>query len=305
MAGENCLINSERLRAFERDLGRWRAEPIEMSTQVEAVNENLDLASLRDLDRKLSGCLASLRSEAEELRAQLADRWPWNPIFHRASLLGALQGMQHEPILSRCLAALLDAGPEDSCGHRFRRHFLSSFLVKIGAFSSEEEVGSLSWEVRAEFPIESKKGLSSDRIDIVLLGKSQVQTCPPVVVAIEVKLRAPLGQRQLERYKQAIGDSFGGWGAAFVFLTPSGKSPDSGDWIAMSYSSVAECLAEALGSSEESMGSASLALPSLVLGDLISGERAGTRLWSSTIEDHELLTVIRLARAFFKERVLV
>lgn len=305
MIGEGSSINSEQLHAFERDLERWRAESVEVEVRVDRAKENLDPASLRELDRDLSGCLMSLRREAEDLRKQLAERWPWNPIFHRASLLGALQGMQHEPILSRCLAALLDPGPVDSCGHRFRTHFLSSFLVKIGAFSSEEEVGGLSWQVDPEFPIASESSLTSDRIDIVLRGKSDAQVRSPAIVAIEVKLRAPLGPRQLERYKQAIRNAFSGWDAAFVFLTPSGKSPDMGDWIALSYSSLAEALAEALRFSDEDLGSASLALPSLVLGDLVSGERAGQRMWSSSVEDHELLTVIRAARAFFKERVLV
>jgi hypothetical protein len=62
------------------------------------------------------------------------------------------------------------------------------------------------------------------------------------VVAIENKVDAKEGDGQLARYKAVIDKKYSRWRKLFVYLTPAGDEPDHPEYVAFSYSELAQVI---------------------------------------------------------------
>ena len=69
---------------------------------------------------------------------------------------------------------------------------------------------------------------------------------PPLVVAIENKIRAGEHSNQLERYREVVGREFGDKPSLFVFLTREGDEPSDEAWVPYDYGSLQRSLERTL-----------------------------------------------------------
>jgi hypothetical protein len=71
-----------------------------------------------------------------------------------------------------------------------------------------------------------------------------------LVVLIENKIGANAGPGQLKRYREHLERTYPNWRRLLLFLTPSGDLPDDSEYVALSYSSLADIIQTLLNDSD-------------------------------------------------------
>ena len=146
-----------------------------------------------------------LQRLAELLKEEKKDTPEFNPF----EVLGL---WWQEDIHSRILTWLL--GPDNT--HGLGDYFVRNFLLESGVLSAFEISDYLSsTETQREWPCvaDGKPG----RLDILILNSDMKFLC-----AIENKIFAPEGGRQLTRYRRALEAEYSNFDRHYLFLSPSG-----------------------------------------------------------------------------------
>ena len=191
-----------------------RLERLLADANAESLETLEDFASHTDFQR-----LAEL---LEDSNAQAAD---FNP-FEELGL------WWQEDVHSRVLSWLL--GPHNS--HRLGDYFLKSFLLSSGLVTVADM--HLEWSLTTSqrewnFVVDGESG----RVDILLVNERAAFVC-----AIENKIYAPEGGRQLTRYRKALEAEYDTYARYYVFLSPDGRESrwkeEQNLWNPMRYSTV-------------------------------------------------------------------
>lgn len=128
----------------------------------------------------------------------------------------------NEVLHSRLLATLLDPRY-----HRRAEEMLRDLLTKIiddGDLDTalEWRLSEVARELWRDVVVRVEHHFIDVVVEVALEGRS-------VVVGIENKIHAGEGERQIARYQQALERVYSGWDPVIVFLTPSGREPDTAD----------------------------------------------------------------------------
>lgn len=144
-------------------------------------------------------------------------------ILREPNIFTALGITEKEIRHSRVLAWLLDP----NAAHGKKSLFLERFL-KLVLESNGESLGD--YEINFQ---EAVVECEDDGVDILLESTSS-----KFVLAIENKIHASQGTRQLEDYRKSLEEKFPKHQRVFVFLTHAGEKPNDPDWIPITYKSV-------------------------------------------------------------------
>jgi PD-(D/E)XK nuclease superfamily len=160
--------------------------------------------------------------------------------YRRFNLFSAIGAVHSELRHSNFLAFLLSPNESHGLGADFLTRVLRRFLQKLdGAI---RPISSLELQLAdLESAIVERE---RDNIDIL------IEVSPlKLVVIIENKIRSPVADGQLTRYKEIVRRKYDGWHQIFVLLTPEGYDADSydPDYVACSYSEIVELLADYTG----------------------------------------------------------
>jgi len=150
---------------------------------------------------------------------------------------------------SEILSYLLDPGNN----HSLEKRFLKKFLVLIKnkeAISFNDYLNMIKKNPRA---VETEKYLDLNNIiDIFIEFNS-------FVIGIENKVKADEGSDQLKQYQQIIKEKYKEKNKLIVFLTPSGRDPDSSDSeigvkvISISYKEIRDICKDIKGSAHDNV----------------------------------------------------
>lgn len=204
---------------------------------------------LRELGRQLTSLRSTILSQATALRRQLDQEWPGNPRLCEASLFGPLALRNKEVPLTNALAwTITPRGGATS----LRCALLAATIALVLQRSvSPENVAK--WTVRAEEPVDVAGDYG--RIDIFAEGHLDSKRH---IIAIEAKINAPEGNKQLEKYQRALdaraeelSEKDSGT-TAIVFLTRAGTvSRSSNGIIPISYAQLLQAWLPVLRAHED------------------------------------------------------
>ena len=218
---------STRVEYFANDLSRLDAllphrffvaqQPVARPSATLSDHEEVTSERLSVLAAQLKVVSHNIFMLAQTRRAQLSQDWPGNPRLCDASLFGPLALRNKEVPLTNALAwAMTPHGKAQS----LQCALLAATLRLILATSVKPE-NVAAWKVRTEEPVEVAG--EEGRIDIFAEG---VLDAKYHLVAIEAKINAPEGKKQLRRYQEAleatarkISDKEGSALTAIAFLT--------------------------------------------------------------------------------------
>ncbi len=182
--------------------------------------------------------MRSLRNFADDndlaqLEDLLAEAKPEIP---RLDFLGTLGISQMEAAHSNFLRWLL----HPSGDHRADAYFLKNFLREVSAraedfgiaVASACEINAIDWSA-------SDARREERRIDILIVDPTAKFLC-----AIENKIQAPEGNRQLSSYRRVLEDAYPDYTRQFVFLTPTGRQSqeetERAHWVPVGYAAILE-----------------------------------------------------------------
>ena len=168
-----------------------------------------------------------------QLKELLAEAKPEIPPL---DFLGVLGIYESEEVHSNFLGWLLHPGHD----HRMSDHFLKNFLQETAAqaenlgiaVASRCEIDAIDWS-------DSNVHREAYYIDILIVNPVAQFLC-----AIENKIRAPEGDRQLSRYRQVLENMYPDYTRYYVFLTPNSRQSqeetERGFWNPVGYATILE-----------------------------------------------------------------
>lgn len=128
---------------------------------------------------------------------------------------------------SRFLAYLLN--PKET--HRMEDLFVKEFLKEIYPNEKIFIDGKSFYNLEVKVEVWADK---NNRLDILLINPEEQS-----FYAIEHKIGAKEGKKQLQRYKEILSNKYKGYKGNFIFLTPEGKeSSQKEDWIDIGYEKI-------------------------------------------------------------------
>lgn len=165
------------------------------------------------------------------------------PDLHQAQGAGAFMNIWQAAGLRRnelrnaaVLTWLLNPKGSHGLGDKMAKALFSQLREKPAWMPSASDLHDIA-VVAEECPL----GSEESRVDISI-------TAPEFLLFIEVKIDAPLRDRQIERYLQEIGlksTSLGNLPSLVIFLTPHGRKPAVGlDVASLSWVDVARAIGE-------------------------------------------------------------
>ena len=178
-------------------------------------------------------------SQIEEKLSALLDDQRFQTLdahYRKFNIFSALGADHNELRHSNFLAFLLRPNETHGLGADFLRRFLRLLLQKFE--SHARPVSSLELQlVDLDGAIVERE---KDNIDIFIELPSPLK----LVVAIENKIRSPVADGQLTRYKEIVRRRYGGWHQIFVLLTPEGYDTDLYDsaYVACGYAEIVNLL---------------------------------------------------------------
>ena len=218
-------------------------------------------------------------AQLEELLAEAKPEMP------QLDFLGVLGIHEWEAAHSNFLRWLLDSGGD----HRTGDHFLRIFLQETAAqaenlgivVASPDEIGAIDWSASNVYREEYY-------IDILIVNPAAQFVC-----AIENKIGAPEGDRQLSRYRQVLENAYPDYIMHYVFLTPNGRQSQEKTerefWVPLGYATILELVDRTVADQ----------------GDFISREaRAALQFYATALRRHivpESTEIQRLARSIYLE----
>lgn len=197
----------DRLRVFLDAASPLLRAPV---ATTEIIRSGLDPSSLRGTLDALRAPLAASLERGDSFNPWTASRLGWDEVRNSAVLA---EFMRFERVGERAV--------------RFLDHFFRLSEKRTGQKIElplpDEAMLRRGYSVGREIcPI----GENADRIDLLIEGSD-------FIVGIEVKIYAPEGIRQLERYRQSLEARAGGRKAvSLIYLTRAGKVPDEGTYHA-------------------------------------------------------------------------
>lgn len=178
-----------------------------------------DRDTLNTLHSQLLGVLTDIRAKADARRDQLLQAWPDDPRLCTGSVLGPLSIRNKEVPLTQALAWLMTPR-HDSPIHAALLAAMSTLILRCDVSVSD----TTRWSVASEEHVRDDEDWG--RIDIYIEGTVGPQLFQ---IAIEAKVNAPEGDRQLHRYQEMLAkrsqklESEHRGKLHIVFLTPAGR----------------------------------------------------------------------------------
>lgn len=217
-----------------------------------------------------------------QLEELLAEAKPEMPQLDFLDVLGISES---EVAHSNFLGWLLDPGRD----HRTGDHFLKDFLRETAthaenlgiAVASPDEIDAIDWSA-------SSVRREEYYIDILIVNPASQFLC-----AIENKIWAPEGDRQLSRYRQVLENAYPDYIRHYVFLTPDGRQSQEKTerefWVPLGYATILKRVERTIADQ----------------GDFISEEaRAALQFYATALRRHivpESTEIQRLARSIYLE----
>lgn len=215
-----------------------------------------------------------------QLEELLAEAKPETPQLDFLDVLGISES---EAAHSNFLGWLLDPGRDHRTGDHFLKDFLRETVAQaenLGiAVASPDEIGAIDWSA-------SSVRREENYIDILIVNPAAQFLC-----AIENKIWAPEGDRQLSRYRQVLENAYPDYIRHYVFLTPNGRQSQEKTerefWVPLGYATILELVERTIADQ----------------GDFISEEaRAALQFYSTALRRHivpESTEIQRLARSIY------
>jgi hypothetical protein len=155
--------------------------------------------------------------------------------FNLFEAVGAVRGeLRHSNFLSFILS------PTRS--HGIGSHFLLQFLRAAIAKQVPERRIARSIELIVADLDNAVAYRERDNIDLLIELMNL-----KMVVLVENKIDAAVGDGQLQRYKQTVEARYPDFRRLYVLLTPDGIEPDDDDYVALSYSEIADLVESTTG----------------------------------------------------------
>jgi hypothetical protein len=164
----------------------------------------------------------------------------------RFNLFEAIGGVRAELRHSNFLSFLLSPARSHGLGSKPLQNVLRAILTKLPSDQRpfpalEVVVGDLD---------DARLFREIDHIDLLVELREL-----NFVVVIENKVDAKAGDGQLARYKAVVDKKYPRWRKLFVYLTPAGDEPDHPEYVAFSYSELAQVIESSLKDGAHSYGS--------------------------------------------------
>ena len=155
------------------------------------------------------------------------------------NLFELLNLWRREDTHSRILTWLLDSNSSHNVGDYFLREFL--LVSGSSAFDASDDWSNTESKREWYSVVDGKHGW----LDILVLNSDTKFLC-----AIENKISAPEGARQLTHYRKALEDQYPSYKRHYVFLSPSGIDPrwekEQEYWKSISYSAVLQIVEQTI-----------------------------------------------------------
>jgi hypothetical protein len=207
------------------------------------MDEKYSTDDLLNLGRQLEDIRSSVQKKIKERIETLRENDRENPLFCHVSLYAPMDYGRLEVAHTRTLAWLLDPDKEHEFGDYLLKRLLPLFEI---APDRQFEIKN----VKSEQILDGGDDEILGRTDIWIEGIWDDDKTHFLIV-IEAKIDAREGKDQLDRYEAAIKVAIKRHNIEDVFrvfLTPTGHKPESAtgkDWLPVSFSRMAGCLADA------------------------------------------------------------